>query len=97
MLSAEVQILSDKVPMRFYQQHFGIQGLEIWVHSEKCHQLGCFFHSWCGNANRQVLGVVLKFLFQPHYPTCTMLKMVTMEQLKKALLSNCLLECYVLT
>jgi len=29
MLSAEVQILSGKVPMSFYQQHFDIQGLEI--------------------------------------------------------------------
>jgi hypothetical protein len=29
MLSAEVQILSCKVAMRFYQQHFDIQGLEI--------------------------------------------------------------------
>ena len=38
-----------------------------------------------------MLGVVLRFLFQPHYPTCTMLKMVTMEQVNKTFLSSCLL------
>jgi len=103
MLSAEVQIWSGKAAMSFYQQHFDLcqnaadkrtGNLE---HSEKCHRFGYCFHSWCGNADHQMVGVVLRFQFQPHYPTCTKLKMVAREQFKKALLSACLLEHCALT
>jgi hypothetical protein len=40
-----------------------------------------FSHSWCENSNHEVLGVFLRFLFQPHYPTYTVFKMVAMKQL----------------
>jgi tagatose-1,6-bisphosphate aldolase non-catalytic subunit AgaZ/GatZ len=64
-----------------------------WQNSDRDKIVCGFWTIQVCNADHQVLGVVLKFLFQPQYPTSTMVKLVTMEQLKKALLSTYLLDC----